>query len=377
MDDRIYKRRFSEHNSFWALCAVAAAFICIYIFLRINKVMPDGRAGGVWLLICVAMAGLSYTARRTSVLHRSSLRRWADITGGLWLLFAFFAFIALVVLEGIGPLPGLPTGKAIVASFVFSAAVIALGVKQANTVRATNLTIETDKLPRGMKHLRIVQLTDLHLSPYSGAGLLAQILRRVKDASPDMVVVTGDVADGRLKGRGREISMFRRIRPKYGFFAVTGNHEYYDDVREALTFMRRAGMRVLHNEALCTGGIVVAGADDRGHMIDDKWGLSLSETMIVNTKSRFHDKFILLLRHRPVVEIGTEGMFDLQLSGHTHGGQIFPLFSSRLIVRSHPRGLKKLRHGSLLYTSNGAGYVGPPVRLMAPPEITVIDLVRK
>ena len=222
-----------------------------------------------------------------------------------------------------------------------------------------------------------MQLTDLHLGPSSGAFLLARVLRRVREAKPDMVVVTGDVTDGSLEGRRRETAMFRRLKPKYGVFAVTGNHDFYDDIEESLKFMRMSGMTVLRGEAAEAGGIVVEGVDDSDHLAEDKWGLTRSETLIVNTKSRFRDKFILLLRHRPVVEIGTEGFFDLQLSGHTHGGQVFPMFSSRLFVRGHSRGLKKLKRGSLLYTSNGAGYVGPPVRLLAPPEIVVIDIVRK
>ena len=349
MNDRVFERRFSEHPAFWAACAAIVTVIYIYIFLTINEAQPEGTAGVIWLMLCFAMTGLSYLARRTKRLHHAQLRRWTDRAGSLWLLFVLYAFFTL----------------------------IALGVKQAHTIQTTKITVETEKLPPGEERLRIVQLTDLHLGPYTGVKLLAQILRRVREADPDMVLVTGDVADGSLEGRGREIAMFRRIRPKYGVYAVTGNHDYYDGIDKALEFMRRAGMRVLRGESVCAGGIVVVGVDDRDHLCEDKWGLSRSETVIVNTKSRFRDKFILLLRHRPVVEIGTQGLFDLQLSGHTHGGQLFPIISSRLFFRGHSRGFKKLKNGSMLYTSNGAGYVGPPVRLMAPPEIVVIDLVRK
>lgn len=380
MNDRVYSRRFSEHPAFWVVCAAIVTVICIYIFFKINEAQPGGTAGVIWLMSCGAMTGLSYLARRTKRLHHAQLRRWTDRAGSLWLLFVLYSFFALLVLELAGLLMGreiMPVWAELAVSFALSAGLIALGVKQAHTIQTTKITIETEKLPPGEERLRIVQLTDLHLGPYTGVALLAQILRRVREAEPDMVVVTGDVADGCLEGRGREIAMFRRIRPRYGVYAVTGNHDYYDDIDRALDFMRRAGMRVLSTEAVCAGGIVVVGVDDRDHLREDKWGLSRSETVIVNTRSRFRDKFMLLLRHRPVVEIGTQGMFDLQLSGHTHGGQLFPLLSSRLFFRGHSRGFKKLQKGSMLYTSNGAGYVGPPVRLMAPPEIVVIDLVRR
>ena len=379
MNDRVFERRFSEHPAFWAACAAIVTVIYIYIFFTINEAQPEGTAGVIWLMLCFAMTGLSYLARRTKRLHHAQLRRWTDRAGSLWLLFVLYAFFTLIALETAGRFlgGGLPAWAELAASFALSLCLIALGVKQAHTIQTTKITVETEKLPPGEERLRIVQLTDLHLGPYTGVKLLAQILRRVREAEPDMVVVTGDVADGRLEGRGREIAMFRRIRPRYGVYAVTGNHDYYDDIDRALDFMRRAGMRVLSTEAVCAGGIVVVGVDDRDHLCEDKWGLSRSETVIVNTKSRFRDKFILLLRHRPVVEIGTQGLFDLQLSGHTHGGQLFPIISSRLFFRGHSRGFKKLKNGSMLYTSNGAGYVGPPVRLMAPPEIVVIDLVRK
>jgi predicted MPP superfamily phosphohydrolase len=199
----------------------------------------------------------------------------------------------------------------------------------------------------------------------------------VRDVDPDIVVVTGDLADGKLTGRKREIGMLRRIRPRYGMYAVPGNHDYYDDIDEAVFFMESAGMRVLRTEAVEAGGIIIAGADDKDHLIKEQWNLSRSETMVLSHEKEQREKFLLLLRHRPIVEKGTEGHFDLQLSGHTHGGQLFPLLSSRHRIPGYARGLKKLKWGGLLYVSNGAGFVGPPVRLLAPPEIAVIDLVRE
>lgn len=379
MTDRVYERRFSSHPAFWVLCAALAACACIYVFIKIHEARLWPAAGAVWVALCAVMPLLSFVSRRTRLLRGSGLRRAAGDAGGLWLLFALWSFVILFAVGAVTRFAGvrISAAGALAASFAAAFCIVAAGVRCALNVAATFITIETDKLPPDEDRLRIVQLTDLHLGPSSGAFLLARVLRRVREAKPDMVVVTGDVTDGSLEGRRRETAMFRRIKPRYGFFAVTGNHDFYDDIEESLKFMRLSGMRVLRGEAVEAGGIVVEGVDDRDHLIEDKWGLTRSETLIVNTKSRFRDKFILLLRHRPVVEIGTEGFFDLQLSGHTHGGQLFPMLSSRLFVRGHSRGLKKLKRGSMLYTSNGAGYVGPPVRLFAPAEIVVIDIVRK
>ena len=379
MQDRVFERRFSEHPAFWAAGSAALALIYLYIFLRLKEARPQLDAGVIWILVCVSMTGLSYIARRTGRIHGAVMRMWTDRLGSIWLLFALFSFFALVIFETADDFfnTELSPGVLVCGAFVSAAAVIAVGMGEAQRIETTRITVETDKLPPDIPKLRVIQLTDLHLGPYSGMKLLARVLRRVREEKPDMVVVTGDVADGPLEGRRREIAMFRRLKPKYGFFAVMGNHDFYDDEEGARDFMQQVGMRLLDAEAETSGGIVVAGVSDRDHLCGEKWGLSRSETFIVNTKSRFPDSFILLLRHRPVVETGTEGMFDLQLSGHTHGGQILPCPSSRLFLRGHSRGVKKLKKGSMLYTSNGAGYVGPPIRFFAPPEIVVIDLERK
>ncbi len=379
MTDRVFERRFSEHSAFWLVCGVVLCFIYFYIFNRLAAADARGTAGVVWIMACVAMTGLSYLARRTKHLRSAALRRWTDRAGSVWLLFVLFSFFLMLFFDLVNYMleaASQPASEAALA-MAAAAAVIAFGIREAHTIHSTYITLPTDKLPKHTKRLRIVQLTDLHLGPYTGVKLLAAVLRRVREARPDMVVVTGDVADGCLEGRGREASMFRRIRPKYGFFAVTGNHDYYDNIDKAVDFMERSGMRVLHNEWVEAGGLCVIGVDDAAHLQKAKWGLSRSETAIVNARCEHEGLFTLLLRHRPVVEIGTEGMFDLQLSGHTHGGQMIPLPTSRLLIAGHSRGLKKLKNGSTLYTSNGAGYVGPPVRLMAPPEVVVIDLVQK
>jgi predicted MPP superfamily phosphohydrolase len=306
-------------------------------------------------------------------------RKWTDRVGGIWILFVIFTFFFIIIMDLIKRATGLPlsAGAGLSISFLISFILLGMGIKQANTIQKIIIRVPTSKLPEGCQRIRIVQLTDLHLGPFVGLPLLSQILRKVREADPDIVVVTGDLADGKLTGRKREISMLRRIRPKYGMYAIPGNHDYYDDIDEAVSFMESSGMKVLRTEAVEVAGIIIAGADDKDHLIKERWNLSRSETLVLSYEREQREKFLLLLRHRPIVETGTEGHFDLQLSGHTHGGQLFPLFSSRHRIAGYGRGLKKLKCGGLLYVSNGAGFVGPPVRLMAPPEIAVIDLVRE
>ena len=379
MNDKAYEKRFSEHPALWVILGAAALFIHIFIFFRIADAAGQGLLSFAWLVLSIFMMFLLFVSRRTARISSRIGKRWTDRVGGVWVLFVVFTFFFIILIDLVKRTTGLPlsTGVGLIISFSLSFILIVMGIRQANTIQKIMIEVPTSKLPAGCQRLRIVQLTDLHLGPFVGLPLLAQILRKVREADPDIVVVTGDLADGKLTGRSREISMLKRIRPRYGMYAVPGNHDYYDDIDDAVSFMESSGMKVLRTEAIEAGGIIIAGADDKDHLIKERWNLSRSETLVLSYEREQREKFLLLLRHRPVVETGTEGHFDLQLSGHTHGGQLFPLFSSRHRIVGYGRGLKKLKCGGLLYVSNGAGFVGPPVRLMAPPEVAVIDLVRE
>lgn len=379
MNDKAYEKRFSDHPLIWVIFGSAVLFIHIFIFFKIAEAAVDGLLSFVWLALSTFMMFLLFVSRRTKRISSAAGRKWTDRVSGVWMLFVLFTFFFLLLIGFVKKMTDLPlsSGAVLSVSFFLSLLLLGMGIKQANTVQTTLIKVPTPKLPQGCERLRIVQLTDLHLGPFVGLPLLAQILRKVRDVDPDIVVVTGDLADGRLTGRKREIGMLRRIRPRYGMYAVPGNHDYYDDIDEAVFFMESGGMKVLRTEAVEAGGIIIAGADDKDHLIKQQWNLSRSETMVLSHEKEQREKFLLLLRHRPIVEKGTEGHFDLQLSGHTHGGQLFPLLSSRHRIPGYARGLKKLKCGGFLYVSNGAGFVGPPVRLLAPPEIAVIDLVRE
>ena len=379
MNDKAYEKRFSEHPALWVICSAAVLFIHIFIFYRIADAAGKGMLSFAWPALSLIMMFLLFVSRRTARISSVIGRKWTDRVGGIWILFVIFTFFFIIIMDLIKRATGLPlsAGAGLSISFLISFILLGMGIKQANTIQKIIIRVPTSKLPEGCQRLRIVQLTDLHLGPFVGLPLLSQILRKVREADPDIVVVTGDLADGKLTGRKREISMLRRIRPKYGMYAIPGNHDYYDDIDEAVSFMESSGMKVLRTEAVEVAGIIIAGADDKDHLIKERWNLSRSETLVLSYEREQREKFLLLLRHRPIVETGTEGHFDLQLSGHTHGGQLFPLFSSRHRIAGYGRGLKKLKCGGLLYVSNGAGFVGPPVRLMAPPEIAIIDLVRE
>jgi uncharacterized protein len=164
--------------------------------------------------------------------------------------------------------------------------------------------------------------------------------------------------------------IFEQIKPKFGKFAITGNHEYYAGIEKSLQFTRAAGFDVLLDEAREVAGINIVGIDDitgrRAGIVNENSRSTKTMPVISN------DKFILLLKHQPYVNEADK--FNLQLSGHTHGGQIFPFRLITGLFFKNNYGYYQLGQNRAIYVSRGAGTWGPPVRILAPPEITVIDL---
>jgi len=247
------------------------------------------------------------------------------------------------------------------------------GHLEALTIRTERITIRTPKIPKELGRLRIVQISDVHLGLIVRGCRLEKILREVRAARPDILVSTGDLLDGQINDVSNTIDSFRLINAPYGKFAVTGNHEFYAGLERSLNFMKEVGFTVLRGETRDVRGVVlVAGVDDE---TANRFGLSKGVTEAELLSNLPGDRFVLLLKHRPRVDQGSDGLFDLQLSGHTHGGQIFPF--SLIIKMLFPvdAGLLALNNGALLYVSPGSGTWGPPMRFLAPPEVTVIDLI--
>jgi hypothetical protein len=165
----------------------------------------------------------------------------------------------------------------------------------------------------------------------------------------------------------------REITPRYGKYAITGNHEFYAGLDQALNFTRSAGFTVLSGEAVSIPGLInIAGVDDpAGSML----GLSpaVSEEKLLTGLPR--GLFTLLLKHRPLIDKKAVGLFDLQLSGHVHKGQIFPFSIITWLYYPLHAGRLDLPGHALLYVSRGAGTWGPPIRFLSPPEVTVVELL--
>lgn len=246
-------------------------------------------------------------------------------------------------------------------------ALLVYGFFEARQIRVERIDIVTPKLASG--RVTIAQISDLHLGIMQGNKLLDRVMPRLRELKPDIVVATGDIVDGQGDNFPALARRFHAYRPPLGAYAVTGNHEYYVGLEGSLNFLRNAGFTVLRGESARAGGIVVAGVDDPSVM-QSLPQADAQERRALDAAGE--DAFVVLLKHQPVVNGASA--FDLQLSGHIHGGQIYPFVHlTRLFYKVHT-GLTELSGGRRLYVNRGTGTWGPPIRLFAPPEITLITI---
>jgi len=215
--------------------------------------------------------------------------------------------------------------------------------------------------------LKIIQLSDLHLGLLAGANRLTPIIDKILTEHPDIIVSTGDLLDSTHGDFSEIIKLFNLIPVRYGKYAVTGNHEYYSGLENALAITRRAGFKMLRGHGVTIDGLInIVGVDDADAALTDRERIAL---MTVKNGS-----FTLLLKHRPSIAFNHLELFDLQMSGHTHGGQIFPFTYLVRYLYPLPDGYVELNKDTVLYTSRGTGSWGPQMRILAAPELTVIEL---
>ncbi|MGZ3424154.1 MAG: metallophosphoesterase, partial [Polyangiales bacterium] len=259
---------------------------------------------------------------------------------------------------------------------IVAAGVAGWGVKSALAdVAVHKMSVPLAKLPASMAGLTLVQLTDVHIGPTIGHDWLARVVAKVNALAPDVIVITGDLVDGSVDDLREHVAPLRDLKAKHGVFFVTGNHEYYSGVDSWMKELARLGIRVLRNERVelksGSDSIDLAGVDDwsaRGY--GHGHGPDLARAL----EGRDPSRALVLLAHQPkqIVQAAKLGV-GLQLSGHTHGGQIFPWNFMVRLQQPYVAGLHE-HEGAFVYVSRGTGYWGPPMRVGIPAEITHITL---
>ena len=393
-------------------------------FLLVSLAVVGGMHGYLWLRLVrdpglaepwrriagVALLLLAVTVPAGLLLFRARdgwSARVAYVAAVSWLGLAFMLFCAVATLDlarlvARGALlaldwvrltpdpPADPARRLFVARALAGGAALATAGAAAVAFRSATgpaeiheVPVRLERLPPALSGFTIAQISDLHVGFTIGSRDVRRVVEQTNALRPDLVAITGDLVDGTVPELGAAVAELTRLRARHGVFFVTGNHEYYSGVGPWLVELRRLGIRVLQNERVTVGDagatFDLAGLDD-WHEASEAvggYGALLDRTLA----GRDPERSLVLLQHQPRgVEEAVRAGVELQLSGHTHGGQIFPF--NLLVKAFYPylRGLYRHRAAGdaqgQIFVSRGTGYWGPPLRLAAPPEIARIVLTK-
>jgi predicted MPP superfamily phosphohydrolase/xanthosine utilization system XapX-like protein len=263
----------------------------------------------------------------------------------------------------------------VVAGAAAAAAVGTVGYGTYGVLRGPGVkrvTVPLARLPRAAHGFRIAVVSDIHLSPVLGRGFAQKVVDTINSTQPDLIAVVGDLVDGSVANLGPAAAPLAGLQARHGAYFVTGNHEYFSGAGQWIEEVRRLGMRPLENARTELPYFDLAGVND---IAGESEGQGPDFARALGDRDR--TRACVLLAHQPVqIHEAVEHGVDLQLSGHTHGGQLFP--GNLLAGAANPTLAGLDRYGDTqLYVSRGAGAWGPPTRVGAPSDITVVELASK
>jgi len=382
----------------WLLLAtfllLASAFLVgAHVYLA-QRLVLDPALPEPWRSVCLAaIAALGATLVLQPIGERRLPRRHARLLAwpaSLWMGFAFLLLVQLVATDALLWIAGTaaraaPTGDAqpgaadaLRAAAVAGAALVAgaIGMRTALAPPARRrIEVALERWPRALDGFRIVQISDVHVGPILGRRFCEHLVERIRALDPDLVAITGDLVDGDARLLADEVAPLAGLRARHGVYFVTGNHDYYSGAGAWCSAIAALGIRVLRNEReeIRSGGAAfdLVGVDDhRGDVLGRDGGEDLARALAGRDPARP----AVLLAHDPSTFKRASSLgIDLQLSGHTHGGQIWPFGWLVRLAIPFVAGLYR-RGGAILYVSRGTGFWGPPMRLRSPAEIGEIVL---
>ncbi|HEX3593551.1 MAG TPA: metallophosphoesterase [Polyangiaceae bacterium] len=336
----------------------------------------------------LAIPATFYVARAPGI----AARRLLALPGYVWigvLFIMFMLFLSTDIVRLVGGIaqrlvgdspPTDPAGRLAVARFFAGAVAFVGGGATLAALRSglgpvvvKELRVRLDRLPEALDGTTIVQLSDVHVGPTIGREFVERIVRQVNALSPDLVAITGDLVDGSVSELGDKIAPIADMKSRFGTYFVTGNHEFYSGADSWCKKLTSLGVRVLRNERVSIGdgaaSFDLAGIEDH-----DAGRFGKPSDVARAVEGRDPSRELVLLAHQPRSAFAADRHgVGLQLSGHTHGGQIWPWSYFVYLQQPVVAGLARIGR-TLVYVSCGTGYWGPPMRLHAPAEITRIVL---
>ena len=360
-----------------------------YVGARIAPDLPPGAWTAAFLAVVIASALLmpmALMARSIRTQPWSDRFAWAGaLAMGLFSSLFVLTLLRDVVLViaaalaalGLGALPALAADSAIAVPLLGAIVTLWGFVNARRTAAVVAVDVPIAGLPAALHGFTIAQISDIHVGPTIKRPYLRRIVEAVNALQADMVAVTGDLVDGSVRDLAPHVAPLASLSSRHGTFFVTGNHEYYSGAPAWVAELRRLGLRVLMNEHVvlthAAAALVVAGVTDHGAHHFDPAQRSDPQAAIAGAPA--HATTRLLLAHQPrSADAAERAGFQLQLSGHTHGGQFLPWNFFVRLQQPFTAGLHRLRR-MWVYTSRGTGYWGPPNRFGAPSEITRVRLV--
>jgi hypothetical protein len=325
----------------------------------------------LWLAaMALAPGALGLTGERTGI---------ASVVCFSWMGVVFYLFLGSLTACLALPWPG-PHRVVFLLAVAGSLGAGAYGLVNARRVVVRRLTLFTDALAPGVDALRLAVISDLHLYSVEEGARLDRVLPVLAGLDFDVLVSLGDLIESGIHRAPwrEEAARLAVVQPRLGKFAVGGNHELYADLlagaEVSRDFHRQAGFRLLDGQVADAGGeLWIAGVEYPGHG-DQSGGGPRRDAAVLDGLTR--DRPVVLLKHLPTVDVAAVGRFDLQLSGHSHAGQMWPFYYLVKAFFPYIRGLYDLGRGSRLYVTPGTGTWGPPMRVGSTPEITLVTLRR-
>jgi len=368
--------------------ATLLAFLHVYIGIRILGDLPLGAVGVALGIAALAVSWLSiplgFVSRRLASRKLAERLSWlGSLAMGLFsslFVLTLLRDIVLAVSAVTLPGPALATTKVASAAAVPWLALFAslIGFWNARRrARIVDVEVPLANLPEALHGFTIAQISDIHVGSTIKRSYVEAIVDAVNQLGADMIAVTGDLVDGSVRDLAPHTAPLARLTAKHGAYLVTGNHEYYSGESAWTAEFRRLGLHVLKNEHVVLNhngaAVIVAGVTDYSAHLFDPAQRSDPNTALAGAPAGAGAK--LLLAHQPrTAPAASAAGFDLQLSGHTHGGQFWPWNLFVRLQQPFTAGLHRLNH-LWVYVSRGTGYWGPPKRLGVPSEITRLRLV--